>query len=153
MIFLDKVDRKSGLRKFYIDVVPLGKTAAPVTDLSGGLTSYHVVPVTCRPTKALFSTDTDITASNGVVVAIKNETVSANIIAQTLHSACTTTEEVTGSLDWTANGVLYRTATNTALISAGSLISFNASATAGTAGFACTIEFDVDTNWDRGGYR
>ena len=153
MIFLDKVDRKSGLRKFYIDVVPLGNTAAPVTDLSGGLTSYHVVPVTCRPTKALFSTDTDITASTGVVIAIKNETVSANIIAQTLHSACSNEETVTGSLDWTANGIIYRTATNTALISAGSLISFRASAADNTAGFACVIEFEVDSNWDRGGYR
>ena len=153
MINLDKCDRRSGLRKFHVDVISPGDTANANTQLSGVMTSYHVVPVRCRPRKAFFSVDADQTASNGVTVVIKNVTKSANIISDNLVSASNTTEVVSGSLDWTANGIVYRSATNTDVISAGSMISFQASATAGTAALACTIEFEVDAEWDRGGSR
>jgi hypothetical protein len=154
MIFLDKVDPKSGLRKFHVDVVSPGDTANANALLSGVMYSYHVVPVPCRLRKALFSVDADQTASNGVTVQIANVTKSANLIltadGSRLVSASTTyPEAVSGSLDWTANGVIYRSSTNTSLISAGSLVSFQASATAGSANLACTLEYEVDAKWDR----
>ena len=153
MINLDKVDRGSGLRKFHIDVVSPGDTAAPNSELSGVMTSYHIIPVRCRPKRAFFSVDVDQTASNGVTVTLANAYKSANIFSSNLVSACTTGEAVSGSLDWTANGVVYRTATNTDVITAGTVLTFQASATAGSANLACTIEFEVDPAWDRGGLR
>ena len=147
------MSRKSYLSKFYVDVQNLGNTASvSLNELSQGFTTQFIVPVECRLNKAYFGVaGADQTASNGVTVTLTNVTRSANIFSTAdgnrLQSQVSVVDYT--SVDWVKGTTVTRTATNTFTISAMSLLSLTASATAGSANLCAAFEFDVNPRRSR----
>lgn len=139
----NNVSPKSYLSKFYACVQDMGATStADMHALSNGFITQFLVPVRCKLNKAMFSMGgVDVTASNGVVATLKNESVSANIF--------TTKSMKSGTTGFLKGAGATLSATNVADISAMSLLTLTVSATVGSGNLAAAFEFDVNKRYSR----
>lgn len=145
MIKIKNCDRKSSLSKYYADLVTLTVSCTNVNqfDLSNGMLASAFIPVAGKLDKLFVCTDTEITASNGYVVALTNGQRSAALINQNMHS------QISGEADITANRAIAITGTNATEFSAGSHVEFRISGTIGTARIFAMAVVDIDEHLEK----
>jgi len=147
---IKSVDKDSALSRQAINV-PLFNTAN--TQLSAGTFGHIIAPFDCKIEKIWLSNDSDITASNGIVVSVCNATTDVVYMAGTIWSCSMATPLycASGSLDYTASIFCEIDTTksingSSGTIRRGDLLSVRISATKSTARLALSLVLSPNLN-------